>query len=82
MKLSMTEQEFKSVCNRFSSLLILKDDAEEALAFAQELLEAEIDAVKKREPSATTTIQRLEAAAHELEDLKSAIAGDEFNTAQ
>jgi hypothetical protein len=29
----MTEQEFKSVCNRFSSLLILKDDAEEALAF-------------------------------------------------
>lgn len=81
MKLSMTEQEFKSVCNRFSSLLILKDDAEEALAFAQELLEAEIDAVRKREPSATTTIQRLEAAVYEMSDLRNAVASEEF-TAQ
>lgn len=79
MKLSMTEQEFKSVCNRFSSLLILKDDAQEALAFAEELLEAELDAVKKREPTATTTIQRLETAAHELASLRNAVANEEFN---
>lgn len=81
MKLSMTEQEFKSVCNRFSSLLILKDDAEEALAFAEELLNAEIDAIKKREPSATATIQQLEAASYEMAGLKNAIANEEFTGA-
>lgn len=76
--LSMSKEKFQSVCSRYASLLILSDDAAEALSFAQELLEAEADEVKKHEPAATTTISRLESAAHELFDIRSAIAAEEF----
>ena len=79
--LAMTEAKYKAVCSRYSSLLVLNDDAEEALNFARELLEEEAAAVRKNEPTATTTIAQLEAAARELQCICDDIANEAFRKA-
>ena len=76
--LSLTKEKYQAVCSSFSSLLVLNDDAEEALSFAVALLEAEAAAVRKNEPAATVTIHQLEAAAQELRVICSDISSESF----
>jgi hypothetical protein len=76
--LALTKENYKEVCSRYSGLLILSDDAEEALDFARDLLEAELSAMKKKNPTAVATIKALDAAVDQLLEVRNAISDDEF----
>lgn len=76
--LALTKENYKEVCSRHSGLLILSDDAEEALDFARDLLEAELSAMKKKNPTAVATIKALDAAVDQLLEVRNAISDDEF----
>jgi hypothetical protein len=58
--------------------LILHDDAEEALDFVKDLLEAEMSAMKKKNPTAVNAIKNLEIAVSQLDEVRYAISEDAF----
>lgn len=64
--MSISKEKLQEIKQRYSSLLILDSDVDDALNFVHDLLCAEADAVKASEPYATNTIKRLEAAAYEV----------------
>lgn len=74
----MTKQKFDEIKKRHSTLLILDDDASEALEFVQELLEAEADALKEKCAYATRSIAETESAAHQVFDMRREIDEEEF----
>lgn len=76
--LYMTKEKFEEICEKYPSLLVVKGDVSEALNFVQDLLEAEADALKEREPHAVKTIERLNQAAYEVFDVLNDIEGEEF----
>lgn len=69
MSLSISKEKFNEIKQRYSSLLILDDEPVMALDFAHDLLCAEADAIKEKEPYATKTIDRLESAAYEVYEM-------------
>lgn len=76
--LYMTKEKFEEICKKYPSLLVVDGDVSDALNFVQDLLEAEADALKEREPHAVKTIERLNQAAHEVFDVLNDIEGEEF----
>lgn len=74
----ITKEKFQEICKNHSSLLVLDGDVMEALNFVQEILEAEADAVKEREPNATVSIDRLNKAAYEVFSICGDVGGEEF----
>ena len=76
--LYITKEKFDEIKKKYNSLLALDGNAEEALEFVQELLEAEADAIKEREPTATTSIKRLNEAAYEVFALSGDVSNEEF----
>lgn len=74
----ITKEKFEGICQNHSSLLVVESDVVDALMFVQELLEAEVDAIKAVEPEATASIDRLNAAAYEVFDIQSDIENEEF----
>ena len=59
--------------------IVVDADVGEALAFVQDLLEAEADAIKNREPHATASIGRLNEAAYEVFSISNEIDAGEFD---
>lgn len=78
----LSKEKFEEIKAKHSTTIILDSDTEEALAFVQELLEAEADAVKQREPHATVSIDRLNAAAYEVFSMSNEISAEEFGGAE
>ena len=76
--LALTKKNYKEVCSRYNDLLILSDDAEEALDFARDLLKAELTAMKKKNPTAVATIKALDSAVDQLLEVRNAISDDDF----
>ena len=74
----ITREKFEEICKKHNIFPPLEEGAEDALNFTQELLEAEIKAVKAVEPSAITTIDRLKRAAQEVSDLCGEIMDEGF----
>lgn len=74
----LSKEKFEKICKKYPTLLICNGDAEDALNFVQDLLEAEADAVKEREPEATASIDRLNAASYEVYDLCNDVGNEEF----
>ena len=68
----------REICKKYSSLLVMKGDAVEALNFVHDLLTAEADAIKEKEPTATVTIKRLEDAAYEVFSVSGEVDWQEF----
>lgn len=64
--MSISKEKFDEVKSRYSTLLILEADPIEALNFVHDILCAEADAIKEKEPYATASIKRLESAAYEV----------------
>ena len=79
--LYITAEKFEEIKSKYSTLLILDRDAEDALNFVQELLEAEADAIKEKEPEAVNSIDRLNKAAHEVFMLGMDVENEEFYSA-
>lgn len=53
-------------------------EAFEALKFVQEILEAEAEALKEKEPYATASIERLNTAAYEVFSICGEVDNEEF----
>lgn len=62
----MSKEKFDEIKAKHSTTIVVDADVGEALAFVQDLLEAEADAIKNREPHATASIGRLNEAAYEV----------------
>lgn len=74
-----SKEAFKKIVKEFNTLLVVDDDPAEALWFAVAVIDTEIDAVKDKYPYATRSIDRLEAARHELCDLARDCENEEFS---
>lgn len=74
-----SKEAFKKIVKEFNTLLVVDNDPAEALWFAVAVIDAEINAVKDKYPYATRSIDRLEAARHELWDLACDCENEEFS---
>lgn len=74
----ITKEKFEQICKNHSSLLVLDSDISEALEFVHELLCAEADALKEREPYATNSIKKLNDAAYQVFEVCGEIENEEF----
>ncbi len=74
----MTKEKFDEIKRKHSALLVLDEDATEALEFVQELLEAEVDALKEKCAYATRSIAETESAIHQVFDMRHEIGGEQF----
>ena len=74
----ITKEKFEAIVKNHRSLLVVEGDVSEALEFVQELLEAEADALKKKEPHATVSIQKLNDAAYQVFEVCGEIENEEF----
>ena len=72
----ISTEKMKEILEKYS--FITDSDVIEALNFTQEILEAEADALKEKEPYATTTINRLNAAAYEVFEIANDIDFENF----
>lgn len=62
----MTKEKFNEI---MKENCILACEVEDAIYFVRDLLESQADELKKNEPYATRSIQRIEEAAREVSDL-------------
>lgn len=74
----MTRETFDKIKASHNTLVLVDSDVDEAMAFVQDLLEAEAEAIKAHEPSATTSIKRLNDAAYEVFSMLGDINLEEF----
>lgn len=74
----ITKEKFEQICKGYGDLLIVEGDAVKALNFVHDLLTAEADAIKEKEPTATVTIKRLEDAAYEVFSVSGEVDWQEF----
>ena len=65
-ELYMSEDKFREICNDYSTTILDDGDISNAFWIVHDLLLAEAEAIKIKEPYATNTIDRLEKAAHEV----------------
>ena len=75
----LSKEAFQKTVKEFSNLLIVEEDAAEALWFAVAVIDAEINATKDKCPYATASIDRLEKARHELRSLARDCENEEFS---
>lgn len=74
----MSKKKFEEIRANHDMLLIVNSDVIDSLRFVQEILEAEADALKEKEPTAVNTIERLNVAAYEVFDLIGQIEYEQF----
>lgn len=75
----LSKEAYDKIVRRYSSLLLMEDDAVDALDFAHDILNAEADATKEKYPYATRTIDELESAALRLSCMATEIGNEEFS---
>lgn len=74
----ITKEKFKEICKKYPTLLMCDGDAVDALNFVDDLLTAEAEAIKEREPDATAAIDRLKVASYEVYDLCGDVDNETF----
>lgn len=74
----MGKEKFDEIKKKYSTLLVVDGDESDAFSFAQEVLEAEADALKEKCPSATRSIQEMETAIRQVWTVQRDIENDEF----
>ena len=67
--MDMTKEQVQAIVKRYPTLVLLEDDLYDAIDLVYDLLCAEADAIKEKEPYAVRAIDRLEAAAYEVHEL-------------
>lgn len=75
----LSREKLAEIRKKHGTLVILDDDAAEALEFAYDVMIAEIDAIKEREPEATSAIDRMERGAYDLYELFHDVENENFS---
>lgn len=73
--MEMSKEQVREILRRHCTLVLIEDDLYDAIDLVYELLCAEADAIRQKEPYATRTIERLEAAAYEVHELGYDLSG-------
>lgn len=76
--MDMTKEKFQQIVSKHKTLVIIEDDLFDAFDLVWELLCAEADALKEKEPYAINTIRRLETAAYEVHELGYDISREDY----
>lgn len=75
----LTKETLNSIAQKYNITFITEDDVVNAFNFVHDVLVAEADAIKDKEPTATASISRLESAAYEVFSMGGEIENEEFD---
>lgn len=75
----ISREKFDEIKNEHNNVIVLDNDVVAAFQFVYSVLIAESDTLKEECPSATATIQRLEAAAYEVFSVQEEIESEIFS---
>ena len=75
----LSKEKFNEIKKRYSRLIIVDGDDVDAMDFVCEVMEAEADALKEKEPYAVNTISRIEHAIHEVYEISRDIENEYFD---
>lgn len=75
----LSREKFDEIKKKHSTVIVVPDDAAAALEFAYDLMIAEIDAVKAKEPHATASIDRMEQSAYDLYEMFHEVENEVFS---
>lgn len=67
--MNISKEKVREIAKKFNSTIFNEDDAKRAFWFVWEIICAEYDATKEKEPYAKNALDRLETAEHEVFDL-------------
>lgn len=74
----ITKEKFEEICEKYFGFILAGDDAVAAMRFVNDVLCAEADALKEKEPHATVSIRQLEDAAYQVFEIGGEIENGEF----
>lgn len=75
----LTKETLNSIAQKYNITFLTEDDVVNAFNFVHDVLVAEADAIKAKEPTATASISRLESAAYEVFSVGGEIENEEFD---
>ena len=75
----LTKEMLNSIVQKYNITFLTDDDVVNAFNFVHDVLVAEADAIKDKEPTATASISRLESAAYEVFSVGGEIENEEFD---
>ena len=75
----LSKVKLEEIKSKYPTLVLMDDDIADAFNMVSDILTAEADAIKEKEPYATASISRLEAAAYEVFSICGDIENENFN---
>lgn len=75
----LKKETLEQIKRKYSVLIVSDDDVVDAFNLVNDIMTAEADAIKEKEPYATASISRLEAAAYEVFSVCGDIENENFN---
>ena len=75
----LSKVKLEEIKSKYPTLVLMDDDIADAFNMVSDILTAEADAIKEKEPYATAYISRLEAAAYEVFSVCGDIENENFN---
>ena len=75
----LTKEMLNNIVQKYNITFLTEDDVVNAFNFVHDVLVAEADAIKSKEPTATASISRLESAADEVFSVGGEIENEEFD---
>ena len=69
----------EEIKSKYPTLVLMDDDIADAFNMVSDILTAEADAIKEKEPYATASLNRLEAAAYEVFSVCGDIENENFS---
>ena len=77
--LNVKKETLEQIKRKYSVLIVSDDDVVDAFNLVNDIMTAEADAIKEREPTATASISRLESAAYEVFSIGGDIENENFS---
>ena len=74
----LKKETLEQIKRKYSVLIVSDDDVVDAFNLVNDIMTAEADAIKEREPTATASISRLESAAYEVFSIGGDIENENF----
>lgn len=74
----LSKVKLEEIKSKYPTLVLMDDDIADAFNMVSDILTAEADAIKEKEPYATASISRLEAAAYEVFSVCGDIENENF----
>ena len=75
----LKKETLEQIKRKYSVLIVSDDDVVDAVNLGNDIMTAEADAIKEREPTATASISRLESAAYEVFSIGGDIENENFS---